>query len=88
MGLYIVMDQSAEPVAELLNNYHELNSSDVSELDAEPSPLEFMRYVARNTPFVVRKGAANWPATKMWTASYLASYLRDQTVNVAVTPKG
>lgn len=82
------MDPSPDPVVELLDNYHELNSSDIQELDAEPSPLEFMRYVARNTPFVVRKGAANWTATQNWTASYLRTCLQDQTVNVAVTPKG
>lgn len=82
------MEPSPDPVAELLDNYHELNSSDIQELDAEPSPLEFMRYVARNTPFVVRKGAANWTATQTWTASYLRNCLQDQTVNVAVTPKG
>ncbi|KAJ4425208.1 hypothetical protein N0V82_000017 [Gnomoniopsis sp. IMI 355080] len=82
------MDPGTDPIAELLDNYHELNSSDIQELDAEPSPLEFMRYVARNTPFVVRKGAANWSATKKWTANYLLEYLQDQTVNVAVTPKG
>lgn len=82
------MDPSSDPIAELLDNYHELNSSGIEELDAEPSPLEFMRHVARNAPFVVRKGAANWTATKTWTASYLRECLQDQTVNVAVTPKG
>ncbi|KAJ4388973.1 hypothetical protein N0V93_006435 [Gnomoniopsis smithogilvyi] len=82
------MDRNSDPTAELLNNYHELNSLDIQELDGEPSPLEFMRYVARNTPFVVRKGAATWSATKTWTASYLRSCLQDQTVNVAITPRG
>lgn len=82
------MESCDDPVAELLDNYHELNSSVIEELDAEPSPLEFMRYVARNRPFVVRKGAANWTATKTWTSSYLSNFLSDQTVNVAVTPKG
>lgn len=82
------MESCDDPVAELFDNYHELNSSAIEELDTEPSPLEFMRYVARNRPFVVRKGAANWTATKTWTSSYLGNYLRDQTVNVAMTPKG
>lgn len=77
-----------DPIAELITAYNELNSSFVEELDDEPSPLEFMRYVARNTPFVVRKGATHWTATKTWTAVYLESFLRDQHVNVAVTPKG
>lgn len=77
-----------DPIADLLTAYSELNSSIVEELDEEPSPLEFMRYVARNTPFVVRKGAAHWAATKTWTAGYLENFLRDQQVNVAVTPLG
>lgn len=77
-----------DPVAELITTYNELNSSVVQELDDEPSPLEFMRYVARSTPFVVRKGAAHWTATKTWTADYLGQFLRHDHVNVAVTPKG
>lgn len=77
-----------DPIAELITTYNELNSSVVEKLDEEPSPLEFMRFVSRNTPFVVRKGAATWTATKTWTAEYLEGFLRDQHVNVAVTPKG
>lgn len=78
-----------DPVAELITNYNELNSSTIiDELDDEPSPLEFMRYVSRNTPFVVRGGATGWTATKTWTASYLKDFLRDHQINVAVTPFG
>lgn len=47
-----------------------------------------MRYVSRNTPFVVRGGATNWTATKTWNLAQLENLLRDHTVNVAVTPKG
>ncbi|KAK7749736.1 hypothetical protein SLS53_000315 [Cytospora paraplurivora] len=83
------MDQPiADPLAELITTYNELNSPVIEELDEEPSPLEFMRYVSRNTPFVVRKAAATWSATKNWNAQYLEGCLRDQTVNVAVTPRG
>lgn len=77
-----------DPLAELITTYNELNSPVIEELDQEPSPLEFMRYVSRNTPFVVREAAATWSATKEWNAQYLEGCLRDQTVNVAVTPKG
>lgn len=78
-----------DPIAELITTYNELNSCTVvEELDEEPSPLEFMRYVSRNTPFVVRGGAAQWTATKTWNASYLETTLRDHTINVAVTPFG
>ncbi|KAK8002544.1 hypothetical protein PG989_002263 [Apiospora arundinis] len=77
-----------DPIAELITTYHELNSSVIEELDEEPSPLEFMRYVARNTPFVVRGGAHDWQATKTWDVQYLTHFLRDHHVNVAVTPLG
>lgn len=82
------MDPCTDPIAELLTTYNELNLPLVEELDQEPSPLEFMRYVSRNTPFVVRKGASQWTATKTWTVGYLRHFLQQLTVNVAVTPKG
>lgn len=77
-----------DPIAELITTYNELNSPHVEELDEEPSPLEFMRYVSRNTPFVVRNGAANWIATKVWSADYLKDVLQSHSVTVAVTPEG
>ncbi|KAI1503548.1 phospholipase A2 [Biscogniauxia marginata] len=77
-----------DPIAELLKSYNELNPSSIDELDEEPSPLEFMRYVSRNTPFVIRAGAQDWTATQQWSASYLRSALAGHTVNVAVTPFG
>lgn len=82
------MEPVADPLAELLIGYNELNASVVDELLEEPSPLEFMRYVSKNTPFVVRGGASTWTATKTWNLRHLNDLLRDQTVNVAVTPKG
>ena len=77
-----------DPIAELITNYNELNSSVIEELHEEPSALDFMRFVARNTPFVVRGGASDWQATKEWTVDYLRHFLGDQPVNVAVTPAG
>ncbi|KAK5630791.1 hypothetical protein RRF57_006506 [Xylaria bambusicola] len=77
-----------DSIAELLTTYNELNSSHIEELDEEPSPLEFMRYVARNTPFVVRRGAQDWTATRTWDAAYLRSTLAGHKVNVAITPYG
>ena len=53
---------TSDPIANLIETYHELNAAVVDELSAEPSPLEFMRYVATNRPFVVRGGAKNWAA--------------------------
>jgi jumonji domain-containing protein 7 len=72
----------------LISTYNELNGSDILELDSEPSALEFMRFVARNTPFVVRGGASSWKATQKWDKNYLLDALRGQSVNVAVTPDG
>jgi hypothetical protein len=72
----------------LITTYHELNPSTIEELHEEPSPLEFMRYVSRNRPFVVRKGAQDWPACQKWNAKYLHQIMKGQTVNVAMTPLG
>lgn len=47
-----------------------------------------MSHVSLNRPFVLRNGAHDWPATKCWSAAYLANALRGQTVNVALTPHG
>ncbi|KAJ2974605.1 hypothetical protein NUW58_g8607 [Xylaria curta] len=48
-------DKTEASIVELLTTYNELNSSRIEELNEEPSPLEFMRYVARNIPL---RGAA------------------------------
>ncbi|KAF2180961.1 Clavaminate synthase-like protein [Zopfia rhizophila CBS 207.26] len=47
-----------------------------------------MRYVARNRPFVVRKGAEDWKARKLWNVKYLVDVMGQQLVNVAITPHG
>ncbi|KAI0122957.1 phospholipase A2 [Xylariales sp. AK1849] len=77
-----------DPIAELINSFNELNPSTIEELDEEPSPLEFMRFVAKNTPFVVRGGASDWTATKTWSAESFLKALQGHQVNVAVTPSG
>ncbi|MCJ1281592.1 hypothetical protein MMC26_000912 [Xylographa opegraphella] len=73
---------------DLVTTYHELNGAHVDELDEEPSALEFMRYVARNRPFVVRKGASGWAAVQRWDCRYLVDKMKDRNVNVAITPHG
>ena len=73
---------------DLLNDYHELNSENAEELTEEASPLEFMRYVAQNRPFIVRKAAKNWPACRKWTADYFIDRVGDMPIKVAVTPNG
>jgi jumonji domain-containing protein 7 len=79
------IDQS--PLEELISSFNELNGGEVEEIYEEPSPLEFMRYVSRNTPFVVRGAASTWKATQLWDSAYLKTVLQ-QNVNVAVTPHG
>lgn len=78
----------SDPITELINTYNELNSSVISEITGNISPLEFMRYVARNRPFVLRGGASEWEATQTWNVPELKTLLKGQSVNVAVTPKG
>lgn len=75
-------------IREFITTYDELNSSLVDELHEEPSALEFMQYVARNRPFVVRKGAEDWKAVQNWDSHYLLNVLGDSPVNVAITPFG
>lgn len=81
-------DYTGDAIEDLLGTYNELNGRVVEELSQEPSPLEFMRFVARNTPFIVRGGASSWKASREWNSAYLLSALKDQRVNVAITPFG
>jgi jumonji domain-containing protein 7 len=77
-----------DAVVGLVANYNELNSARIQELDEEPSALEFMRFVSRNMPFVVRRAAEDWRASRKWSAQYLRDILGTQHVKVAVTPNG
>lgn len=79
---------STDSIAGLISTYHDLNPSIVDELYEEPSPLEFMRYVSKNRPFVVRGGAKQWKACRSWTAEYLRKVMQGESVNVAITPLG
>lgn len=79
---------SSDPIADLITGYHELNAPVVDEFREEPSALEFMRYVAKNRPFIVRGGASSWKAREDWDAAYLADVMQDEEVQVAVTPYG
>lgn len=77
-----------DAVRELISTYQELNPPSIDELNEEPSALEFMRYVARNRPFVLRKGAKEWKACQKWNDQYLRQVMEGRTVNVAITPLG
>ncbi|GIZ46742.1 hypothetical protein CKM354_000985500 [Cercospora kikuchii] len=75
-------------VLNLIDTYHELNACVIDELTAQPTALQFARYVGRNRPFVVRRGACSWRAVRQWDASYLREVMGDAAVNVATTPRG
>ncbi|KAI4688124.1 uncharacterized protein J4E84_005052 [Alternaria hordeiaustralica] len=77
-----------DAVRDLITSYHDLNPSTIDILTTEPSPLQFMRHVARNRPFVIRNGAKDFKARKAWNASYLKTAMQGQNVNVAITPHG
>jgi jumonji domain-containing protein 7 len=71
-----------------LHDYYSFNPNHVEILKEEPTPLEFMRCVARNRPFIIRGAAVSWTAFEKWNADYLVEKLGDTAVNVAMTPKG
>ncbi|MCJ1249685.1 hypothetical protein MMC30_006911 [Trapelia coarctata] len=75
-------------IENLIQTYHDLNNPLIDELSSEPSPLEFMRHVAKNRPLVVRKGASLWPAVQLWNVNYLTEIMKDAYVNIANTPHG
>ncbi|KAH8599833.1 cupin-like domain-containing protein [Bisporella sp. PMI_857] len=77
-----------DPIIQLLATYSEHNSHIIHELSQVPTPLEFMRYVAKNRPFVVRGGASGWRATKEWNILKLKELMEGKMINVAVTPNG
>ena len=77
-----------DPIEEAIKTYCELNAAVVDELAESPSPLEFMRFVAKNRPFVVRDAATDWTAIHQWSAEYLRERMAGREVNVAITPFG
>lgn len=78
----------SDPIANLISTFHSLNAAVIDVLYEEPTPLEFMRYVAHNRPFVVRGAASGWRAIKLWDAEYLSEAMKGEQVKVAITPQG
>ena len=74
-------------IEEMLITYYELNGG-IDVLHECPSPLEFMRYVGKNRPFMVREGCSAWPAVRKWSVSHLQTTLTDTPIKVAITPSG
>ena len=82
-----VCESSIEAMENLVSAYHSFNGAEVDELTEEPTPLEFMRYVAKNRPFIVRRAVSHWPACR-WNIAYLIQTLGNDPITVAVTPYG
>ncbi|KAI9795743.1 MAG: hypothetical protein M1833_006836 [Piccolia ochrophora] len=77
-----------EALANLLGNYNSLNPSTITILTKAPTPLEFHHFVSLNRPFVVRGGAADYPAVRKWNLDYLLEAMGQREIDVAVTPHG
>jgi jumonji domain-containing protein 7 len=82
------MDEIDRAICNSINTYHELNAAVVDELREVPSPLEFMRFVSKNRPFIVRRAAREWNAFSKWDGNYLRKTMGKEKVQVAVTPDG
>ena len=72
----------------LIRTYHELNSEHIDVLHSEPSPIQFMKYVAKNRPFLVKGGCAAWGAIRKWNEEYLTQKMGNGAVKIAITPHG
>ena len=74
--------------AEMLEAYSETNNDYIDLLSEEPTPLDFMRYVAKNRPFIVKQGCSTWPAVRKWNIDYMLQKMGDAKVDIAQTPYG
>lgn len=72
----------------LIRAYHELNSEHIDVLDSEPSPIQFMKHVAKNRPFLVKAGCSAWAAVRQWDEAYLTRKMEKRDVKIAITPYG
>ena len=81
------MSNIAEATAHMLTTYHELNGG-IHVLYEEPSPLDFMRYVTKNRPLLVRRGCSKWLAVRRWNVDYLGKLIQDTPIKIAITPYG
>lgn len=75
-------------IEELITTYQALNGKNVTELTEVPSPIEFMQFVRKGRPCVIRGAASEWPATRCWTVDYLENKMKGSHIKVAITPLG
>lgn len=58
-------------------------------LHAPVDPCTFLRrYVATNTPVLIRGATEHWPASQLWSQEYLCRKAGATTISVELTPNG
>lgn len=62
-------------------------NTELDVLDA-PTPADMARFVATNTPVLIRGVVDQWEAFKLWTPDYLANQVGDRPVPVHVMSDG
>ena len=77
-----------EVTRELIDAYHSTNSTSIDVLLANPTAIQFLGYLAKNRPFVVRGSCRDWPAVQKWDVRYLTKMMGDTEIEVAETPCG
>ncbi|KAF8470130.1 cupin-like domain-containing protein [Kalaharituber pfeilii] len=76
-----------QALIELLETYHDLNTSWVERLEQPPTPIEFLQIIKRNRPVVIHNALYHWPAITKWNADYLRCTINSH-IAVAETPLG
>ena len=66
----------------------DLHPTCVDELHASPSALDFLRYVGKNQPFVVRNNPLDSRASQLWSPSYLCQQMGERPLSIACSPSG
>lgn len=82
------MQDIDEAIAEMVTAYHAFNTSIDEHFQVEANRYVFEHYIPRNKPCVFRKGIVEWPAFKLWNASYLRNKMGKRPVKIAETPDG
>lgn len=75
-----------EAIEEMITTYQDVNGP-IEEYNADPSSSVYASHVAKNRPFIIRKGCSNWTAAS-WSVRYLQEKMYGKPVNVAETPVG
>ena len=73
----------------IINSANLYLDKEVAILSSPPTSLQFYRdYVSWNRPCIIKHGFDHWPATYLWSNSYLRKKMGDNIVTIAATPNG